>query len=239
MHTRSLGKPKFNEKVRQFFLDIVRTGTVPCGSARATLRLQSVCVDDLFEAPALSKSGDSQVTALLQAAQSGDRQATADLLPLVYAELHGLARARLARQSPGQTLQPTALVHEVYLRVAGDSDVTWEGRRHFFFAAARAMRDILVEQARRKANLKQGGDWRRQELDEACAVLEPPSDDVLAIHEALAELEEIDPVKAQIVLLRYFTGLTREETAALLQISERTLDRQWRFIRAWLLKRLS
>jgi RNA polymerase sigma factor (TIGR02999 family) len=187
----------------------------------------------------LSEAGDSRVTTLLQAAQAGDRQAASELLPLVYAELHGLARARLARQAPGQTLQPTALVHEVYLRVAGNSDVTWEGRRHFFFAAARAMRDILVEQARRKANLKQGGDWGRQELNEACAVLEPPSDDVLAIHEALADLEELDPLKAQIVLLRYFTGLTREEAAALLEISERTLDRHWRFIRAWLLKRLS
>jgi hypothetical protein len=111
----------------------------------------------------MSVRGDSQVSAVLQAAQSGDRQAASDLLPLVYAELHELARARLARQPPGQTLTPTALVNEVYLRVAGDRNVTWEGRQHFFFfAAARAMRDILVEQARRKAGPKQGGGQRRR-----------------------------------------------------------------------------
>jgi RNA polymerase sigma factor (TIGR02999 family) len=187
----------------------------------------------------LSLSGDSHVSAVLQAAQAGDRQAAADLLPLVYAELHELARARLARQAPGQTLQPTALVHEAYVRIAGDSHVTWQGRQHFFFAAARAMRDILVEQARRKAGPKQGGGRRREELDEACAVLEPPSDDVLAVHEALAELEARDPLKAQIVLLRYFTGLTMDETATVLGVPERTLDRHWRYIRAWLMKRLS
>ncbi len=110
-----------------------------------------------FVRPAMSSSDDSQVSAVLQAAQAGDRQAATDLLPLVYAELHELARVRLARQTPGQTLTPTALVHEVYLRIAGESNVTWEGRQHFFFAAARAMRDILVEQARRKAGPKQGG----------------------------------------------------------------------------------
>jgi RNA polymerase sigma factor (TIGR02999 family) len=187
----------------------------------------------------MSPASDSRASVALQAAQAGDRQAAADLLPLVYVELHQLARARLARQAPGQTLTPTALVHEAYVRVAGDSAVTWEGRRHFFFAAARAMRDILVEQARRKAGIKHGGGRRREELDEACAILEPPADDVLAVHEALAELEAHDPLKAQIVLLRYFTGLTMEETAAILGVSGRTLDRHWRFIRAWLMKRLS
>ena len=187
----------------------------------------------------MSVPGDSQVCAVLQAAQTGDRQAAADLLPLVYEELHQLARVRLARQPPGQTLQPTALVNEVYLRIAGESNVTWEGRQHFFFAAARAMRDILVEQARRKAGPKRGGGQRRQELDEACAVLKPPSDDVLAIHEAIEELEAHDSIKAQIVLLRYFTGLTMDETAAVLGMPERTLGRHWRYIRAWLMKRLS
>jgi RNA polymerase sigma factor (TIGR02999 family) len=187
----------------------------------------------------MSVPGDSQVSAVLQAAQSGDQQAAADLLPLVYEELHKLARARLARQPPGQTLQPTALVNEVYLRIAGESNVTWEGRQHFFFAAARAMRDILVEQARRKAGPKRGGGRRRQELDEACAILTPPSDDVLAIHEALEELEAHDSLKAQIVLLRYFTGLTMDETAAVLGLPERTLGRHWRYIRAWMMKRLS
>jgi RNA polymerase sigma factor (TIGR02999 family) len=186
----------------------------------------------------MSLQGDSQITAVLQAAQAGGRQAAADLLPLVYAELRQLARARLAREAPGQTLTATALVHEAYLRIAGDSQVTWEGRQHFFFAAARAMRQILVEQARRKAGPKHGGGRRRQELDACCAVLEPPADDVLAVHEALAELEERDPLEAQIVLLRYFTGLTIPETAAVLGLAERTLDRHWRYIRAWLMKRL-
>jgi RNA polymerase sigma factor (TIGR02999 family) len=187
----------------------------------------------------MSFSGESKESAVLRAAQSGDRQAAAELLPLVYDELRKLASQKLVYQSPGQTLQPTALVHEVYLRIAGDCNVSWEGRQHFFFAAARAMRDILVEQARRKAGPKRGGDRRRQELDDACAVIEPPSDDVLAIHEALGELEERDPLKAQIVLLRYFTGLTMDETAAILGLAERTLDRHWRYIRAWLMKRLS
>jgi RNA polymerase sigma factor (TIGR02999 family) len=187
----------------------------------------------------MSFSSDSKASVVLQAAQAGDKQAAADLLPLVYAELQQLARARLARQAPGQTLTPTALVHEAYVRIAGESNVSWEGRQHFFFAAARAMRDILVEQARRKAAPKYGGGRRREELDEACAVLEPPSDDVLALDEALAELEQRDPLKAQIVLLRYFSGLTMDETAAILGLAERTLDRHWRYIRAWLMKRLS
>ncbi len=187
----------------------------------------------------MSLSSESNASAVLQAAQAGDRQAPAALLPLVYDELRKLAAHKLAQQTPGQTLQPTALVHEAYLRIAGDSNVTWEGRRHFFFAAARAMRDILVEQARRKAGPKAGGGRRRQELDEACAVLEPPSNDVLAVHEALDELEKRDPLKAEIVLLRYFTGLTMDETAAILGLAERTLDRHWRYIRAWLMKRLS
>lgn len=181
---------------------------------------------------------DSRATAVLRAAREGDRQAAAALLPLVYAELRELARSRLARQAPGQTLQPTALVHEAYMRIAGDDAVRFEGQKHFFFAAARAMRDILVEQARRKAGPKRGGGRKREELDDACALLEPPSDNVLAIHEALDELERDDPLKAEIVLLRYFSGLTMDETAEVLEMPERTLDRHWRFIRAWLMTRL-
>jgi RNA polymerase sigma factor (TIGR02999 family) len=182
---------------------------------------------------------DPRVTAILHAAQAGDPQAAGELLPLVYAELHQLARARMAHQPAGHTLQPTALVHEAYLRLVGDGNgAAWEGRRHFFFAAARAMRDILVEQARRKASGKRGGDYGRSELDEACAVLQPPAENVLALNEALGELEREDPLKAQIVLLRYFTGLTEEETAEVLGQSERTVRRHWRFIKAWLKSRL-
>src|SRR5262249_53651366 len=178
------------------------------------------------------------ITELLRGAQAGDTAAAERLLAAVYEELHQLARARMAHLPPGQTLQPTALVHEAYLRLADKRDIAWESRRHFFFATARAMRDILVEQARRKARPVRGGGRGRQELDEACAVLEPPSEDVLAVHEALDELEKQDPIKAQIVLLRYFSGLTTAETAEVLGLAERTLDREWRYIRAWLLDRL-
>ena len=181
---------------------------------------------------------DQPVTELLRAAQAGDAAAADQLLVVVYEQLHHLARARMAHLPPGQTLQPTALVHEAYLRLTDKSGATWESRRHFFFAAARAMRDILVEQARRKAGPARRGGRHRQELDEACAVIEPPAENVLAVHEALEELEKQDPLKAQIVLLRYFSGLTTAETAEVLGLAERTLDRQWRYIRAWLLKRL-
>ena len=178
------------------------------------------------------------VTELLRAALAGDAAAAERLLAVVYDQLHRLARARMAQLPPGQTLQPTALVHEVYLRLTDKTDVAWESRRHFFFAAARAMRDILVEQARRKAGPVRGGGRRRQELDEACAVIEPLRENVLAVHEALEELEKQDPLKAQIVLLRYFSGLTTDETAEVLGLSASSLDRKWRYIRAWLLDRL-
>jgi RNA polymerase sigma factor (TIGR02999 family) len=181
---------------------------------------------------------EQRITELLHAAQAGDAAAADQLLTVVYEQLHQLARARMAHLPPGQTMQPTDLLHEAYLRLTDKSDFTWESRKHFFFAAARAMRDILVEQARRKAGPVRGGRRRRQELDEACTVLEPPADNVLAVHEALEDLEKQDPIKAQIVLLRYFSGLTTAETAAVLGLAERTLDREWRYIRVWLLKRL-
>ena len=177
------------------------------------------------------------ITELLRAARAGDAAAEERLLAVVYEQLRQVARALMAHLAPGQTLQPTALVHEAYLRLIDKSDVSWESRQHFFFAAARAMRDILVEQARRKAGPARGG-RRRQELDEACAVVEPPAENVLAVHEALDELEKEDPLKAQIVLLRYFSGMTTAETAEVLGLAERTLDRQWRYIRVWLQKRL-
>jgi RNA polymerase sigma factor (TIGR02999 family) len=135
-------------------------------------------------------------------------------------------------------LQPTALVHEVYLRLIGKPRLPLESRRQFFFAAARAMRDILVEQARRKAGPKRGGGRRRVELSERVAIIEPPSQEVQDLHEALDELEQLDARKARIVELRYFTGMSMKETAEVLGLSERTLHRQWRFIKAWLKKRL-
>src|SRR5205807_9035656 len=135
------------------------------------------------------------VTAILRAAQEGDQQAVAQLLPLLYGELRRLAQARMAQLPPGQTLQPTALVHEAYLRLIGKADLHLESRRHFFFAAARAMRDILVEQARSKAGPRRGGRHRRVELNDALAAGGPPPEDVLDLHEALGELERQDPLK--------------------------------------------
>jgi RNA polymerase sigma factor (TIGR02999 family) len=181
---------------------------------------------------------DTELSTILRAAQGGDAQAGAQLVSLLYAELQQLARARMASLPPGQTLQPTALVHEVYLRLLGKPDFHPEGRKQFFFAAARAMRDILVEQARRKGGPKRGGRLRRVGLTENVAVIEPPSEKMLALQEALAELEKQDPLKAQIVELRYFGGLTVAETAAVLSLAERTLHRHWRFAKAWLAKRL-
>jgi RNA polymerase sigma factor (TIGR02999 family) len=156
----------------------------------------------------------------------------------LYAELRKLARARMARMPAGSTLQPTALVHEAYLRLAGKDGLHLEDRRHFFFAAARAMRDILVENARRKSRSRRGGGRRRVELDEDAVAYDPHPADVLAVSEALDELEKEDPLLAQVVSLRYFAGMTVEEAAEVLGISESTLHRHWRFASALLKSRL-
>ncbi len=174
------------------------------------------------------------VTLALKAAAGGDREAAAKLLPLVYDELRKLARARMARLKPGQTLQPTALVHEAYMRVIGSADPGWDGRGHFFASAAGAMRNILVDQARRKAAAKHGGDRARHELDVFDLAIQPPAEDVLALDDALKRLEADDPRKGQIVNLRYFAGLTVPETAAALGVSVGTVEREWRYIKVWL-----
>jgi RNA polymerase sigma factor (TIGR02999 family) len=168
----------------------------------------------------------NEVTQILNAAAGGDSDAARHLLPLVYGELRKLAEARLAKTPPGNTLQPTALVHEAYLRLIGSGDPGWQGRNHFFGAAARAMRDILVEQARRKARIKHGGGRARLELDDVQLVVEPDPQEVLAVDEALAKLEKEDPRTAQVVILRYFGGLTEPETAAILDVSESTVVRE-------------
>ncbi len=165
--------------------------------------------------------------------QGGDHRAE-ELLPLVYDELRSLARAKMARERPGQTLQATSLVHEAYMRVVGDDDPGWNGRGHFFGAAAQAMRRILVEGARRKAQVKRGGNLERVGLEEAELSVEPPGHDVLAVNEALQRLEAADERKGRIVELRYFGGLTNEEVARVLDLSVGTIEREWRFIRAWL-----
>jgi RNA polymerase sigma factor (TIGR02999 family) len=167
-----------------------------------------------------------------------EMQPAAELLPAVYAELRRLAVALSGRLPPGQTLQPTALVHEAYLRLVGEQDPGWQGRRHFFGAAARAMRDILVEQARRKAAHKRGGSARRVELTEDLAIVEPPADDLLAVDEAIQKLRTKKPHLAEFAMLRYFAGLSADETAAVLGMSPSTLAREWRFTRAWLVRQL-
>jgi RNA polymerase sigma factor (TIGR02999 family) len=181
----------------------------------------------------------TQVTHVLSAIEQGDSHAAEQLLPLVYDQLRKLAAHKLNQEAPGQTLQATALVHEAYLRLVGqDKAPHWDSRGHFFAAAAEAMRRILVERARAKAGTKQGGGRRRVVLDEGVALTERPPEEVLALHEALADLEKVDPLKAQIVNLRYFTGMTLRETAAVLGLSERTAHRHWRFLKAWLKSRL-
>jgi RNA polymerase sigma factor (TIGR02999 family) len=182
----------------------------------------------------------SEVTQLLDAAAAGDRQAAADLLPLVYDELRKLAAARMAAESPGQTLQPTALVHEAYLRLIGPADEPrWDNRGHFFAAAAEAMRRILVERARRNKAAKHGGGRRR--LDAGTLVLGAPEndEDLVAIDEALDRLAALDPVKAELVKLRYFAGLTIEECAGSLGISCATAKRYWAYSRVWLFEQVS
>jgi RNA polymerase sigma factor (TIGR02999 family) len=165
----------------------------------------------------------------------GEPGSSAELLPQVYDELRRLARSRLAREPAGLTLQPTALVHEAYLRVAGNgADRRWDRRGHFFAAAAIAMRRILVERARHVRRVKHGGEQQRVELDSESPALATSLPDVLAIDQALTRLEQLDPNKARIVLLRYFAGLTIEETAAAMELSPATVKNEWAFARAWL-----
>jgi RNA polymerase sigma factor (TIGR02999 family) len=182
----------------------------------------------------------SEVTQILGAIEQGDLHAAAQLLPLVYAELRDLAAQRLAQEKPGQTLQATALVHEAYLRLVDiDKSRSWQSRGHFFAAAAEAMRRILIEKARRKQRAKHGGAHRRLDLDEALTVDAAPSDDLLALDEALSGLEATDPVAAQVVKLRFFSGLSMAETAQALGLSLRTAERNWTYARTWLLRELS
>jgi RNA polymerase sigma factor (TIGR02999 family) len=177
----------------------------------------------------------SDVTHFLSAIEAGDPRAADQLLPLIYEELRKLAAARLAREKPGQTLQATALVHEAYLRLVDkDQDRSWDGRGHFFAAAAESMRRILVENARRKRSLKRGGDLVRHDLDEAELVIPGLGDDLLALDEALAKLAAKDPLKARLVELRHFAGLTLEEAAGALGLSTTTAHRYWNYARAWL-----
>lgn len=176
---------------------------------------------------------------MLQAAGQGDAHAAEEMLPLVYDELRRLAQAYLAKTPPGNTFQATALVHEAYLRLVGTEDPGWQGRRHFFGAAAQAMRNILVDQARRKGTQKRGKDLRRVDLLDGDLPIEPPSENLLALNDALKHLEQTDPRKAELVMLHHFAGLTMEETAEAMGVSLSTVEREWRFTRALLYAQLA
>lgn len=180
------------------------------------------------------------VTRLLAAINDGDQQAMTELLPVVYDELRKLAAARLAHEQPGQTLQATALVHEAFLRLlGGDASIRWDGRGHFFAAAAEAMRRILIDRARNKSRRKRSGKRTELSLDDLEAALDSPPEELLALDEALEKLADEHPDCAQLVKLRFFAGLSQRDAAAALGIPPRTADRSWAFARAWLYRRLS
>ena len=182
----------------------------------------------------------SEVTRILNAIEQGELRAAEDLLPLVYEELRRLAGRQMANEKPGQTLDGTGLVHEAYLRLVGsESDRKWDGQRHFFAAAAEAMRRILIENARRKKRLKRGGELRRVTLDDRQIVLSADPDELLAVDEAIAALAEVDPQAAELVKLRYFTGFTTEEAAKILDMPVRSAYRNWSYARAWLYRFLN
>jgi RNA polymerase sigma factor (TIGR02999 family) len=180
----------------------------------------------------------SDVTLILNALEQGDDKAIERLLPVVYQELRQLAAQKLARERAGHTLQATALVHEAYLRLLGSDGQSFESRAYFFGAAAEAMRRILIENARRKQRLKRGGKFLKAEMIDNALAIEPPSDDLLALDEALTELASTDNVKAELVQLRYFAGLTLDEAAEVLKISPTTAKRHWSYAKAWLYKRI-
>jgi RNA polymerase sigma factor (TIGR02999 family) len=181
----------------------------------------------------------NDVTRILSAIEHGDPRASEELLPLVYRELRRLAKQRLAHEKPGQTLQATALVHEAYVRlVDGEGARRWDSRGHFFAAAAEAMRRILVDNARRKRSEKHGGRSARQQLDDIDIAGPAPSEDLLALDDALTKFEAEDPDKARIIKLRYFAGLTEEDAAEVLGVSRATVQRHWRYAKAWLLDEL-
>ena len=182
----------------------------------------------------------SDVTRILSAIEQGDAKAAEQLLPLVYDELRRLAARKLSRESPDQTLQATALVHEAYIRLVDVERVQhWDSRGHFFAAAAEAMRRVLIDNARRKRRPKHGGDRQRVDLEGACTVAEAAADEVIALDEALTKLAAEDPAKAELVKLRYFSGLSVQEAADVLGISRATADRYWTYAKVWLYCELS
>ena len=180
-----------------------------------------------------------EITLILQRLGAGDPRAADELMPLVYGELRQLAAAKMGRESAGHTLQPTALVHEAWLRLGGDAQPDWQNRRHFFGAAAEAMRRILIEQARRRNAERRGGGLVPAQLDEAAVAVAGSDEQVLALNDALEKLAALDPPKAELVKLRFFAGFSVEEAAAALDISVPTAVRWWAFARVWLFEEMS
>ena len=181
----------------------------------------------------------SDITLMLEAISAGDNHASEQLLPAVYDELRRLAAARMSQEAAGHTLQPTALVHEAWLRLVGGQKQSWENRAHFFGAAAEAMRRILIERARRKSRLKRGSGQALLDIADLDVATAMPDDKVLLVDEALEQLKLEDPEKAKIVMLKFFAGLTNEQAAEILNVNERTVRRQWEFAKAWLFERIS
>jgi RNA polymerase sigma factor (TIGR02999 family) len=180
----------------------------------------------------------SDITLMLQAIRGGNGKASEELLPLVYNELRNLAAARMAQESSGQTLQATALVHEAWLRMVGDGDRGWQNRAHFFGAASEAMRRILVENARHKSRLKRGGGQIKLDIDDLDLAAATPNEKVLLINEALEQLRMEDAEKARIVVMKFFGGMTNQEVAENMGVTERTIERQWAYAKAWLFQKI-
>jgi RNA polymerase sigma factor (TIGR02999 family) len=221
----------------------IQVQSVPEEGSEFQIILPRSTSNNLFELALAFVIWDSSLTVndmtlILQAVQQGDPKAAEELLPLVYDELRRLAAWRLANEVPGQTLQATALVHEAYLRLVGQQDARWQGRRHFFGAAAEAMRRILVENARRKKRLKHGGQWERVDLQDIEIAAPMPDEDLLAMNDALDRLAVIDSRGAELVKLCFFVGLTQEEAAQELGVSISTVERIWAFARAWLFREI-
>ena len=254
LEQRSLGDPMQNKLAGELHpIDFIAAGsrgnrslTSPSaqfhcdstfGRFRQPLRLRTWCreIQDCFPLRSLvNRGGVSEVTRILDRVQQGETKAVEELLPLVYEELRRLAAHKMANEAAGQTLQPTALVHEAWLRLVGNQPPRFDGRGHFFAAAAEAMRRILIENARRKARLKRGGEWERMNLDDVQIAVETDPAILLGIDEALEKLACEHAEKAELVKLRFFAGLTLSEAARAMNLSETTAKRYWTFARAWL-----